>query len=156
VPTLASETAQSTIEQTGLVLLVAALLVGAVSWAGERNLVERYLTADLSEFLDYKHSPTQDPRLDYSDDGCSAPIVGSSGRSFDFTQACERHDFGYRNSKRLGFFPEAKAAIDRRFLEDMLDHCATRAADLRTRCRGWAYVFFAGVTVFGGVADLVT
>ncbi|MGA1629767.1 MAG: phospholipase A2, partial [Ilumatobacteraceae bacterium] len=32
-----------------------------------------------------------------STDGCSAPIVGSSGRSFNFRLACERHDLAYAN-----------------------------------------------------------
>ena len=39
----------------------------------------------------------QYPTLDWSNDGCSAPIVGSEGRSFNFRAACDRHDFGYRN-----------------------------------------------------------
>ena len=29
-----------------------------------------------------------------STDGCTAPLVGSSGRSFDFRVACERHEIG--------------------------------------------------------------
>ncbi|MFM8266364.1 MAG: phospholipase A2 [Acidimicrobiia bacterium] len=32
-----------------------------------------------------------------STDGCSAPLVGSSGKSFDFRLACERHDLAYAN-----------------------------------------------------------
>ena len=45
----------------------------------------------------------QYPTLDWSNDGCSAPIVGSEGRSFNFRPACDRHDFGYRNLKILVF-----------------------------------------------------
>src|SRR5580765_274282 len=40
---------------------------------------------------------TGDRWFDWSSDGCSAPLVGNTGRSFDFTKACKRHDFGYRN-----------------------------------------------------------
>jgi hypothetical protein len=46
----------------------------------------------------------QYPALDWTTDGCSAPIVGSEGRSFNFRAACDRHDFGYRNFKALGLF----------------------------------------------------
>ena len=103
----------------------------------------------LSEFIEKKNSPGRDPRMDWTDDGCSAPIVGSTGASFDFTQACERHDYGYRNSKDLGVFGSDKKAIDDRFLQDMKDHCATRSVFLRGRCYNWAYTFYAGVRAFG-------
>ena len=39
--------------------------------------------------------------FDWSTDGCSAPLVGGEGRSFNFVAACRRHDFGYRNLKLL-------------------------------------------------------
>ncbi len=119
----------------------------------ERALVERLANGSLEEFEDYKHSIEHDGRLDYSDDDCSAPVVGSTGISFDFTRACERHDFGYRNYKRLGLFDEEKRSVDRQFLQDMLDHCAARSVFQRGRCRRWAYVFFAGVAAFGGHCD---
>src|SRR5258706_12336967 len=38
-----------------------------------------------------------DQWFDWSTDFCSAPLVGNTGRSFNFTNACRRHDFGYRN-----------------------------------------------------------
>ena len=44
---------------------------------------------------------TADPWFDWSTDGCSAPLIGDTGRSFDFGEACVRHDFGYRNLKLL-------------------------------------------------------
>ncbi|MEY3493475.1 MAG: Prokaryotic phospholipase, partial [Actinomycetota bacterium] len=43
----------------------------------------------------------QPPQFDWTTDWCSAPLVGSSGRSFDFALPCRRHDFAYRNAKRL-------------------------------------------------------
>ena len=59
------------------------------------------------------------PSLDWTTDGCSAPVVGNEGRSFNFTQACVRHDFGYRNIKRLGQFTEnVRAKIDEQFHRD--------------------------------------
>lgn len=125
----------------------------AQSWAEQRALVEQYANGSLDDFEDYKHADDHDGRLDYTDDGCSAPVVGSTGISFDFTEACERHDFGYRNYKRLGLFDEEKHNVDSQFLQDMLDHCATRSVFLRGQCRRWAYVFYAGVAGLGGHCD---
>lgn len=121
-------------------------------WGEERELVDRYAAGDLRDFLDYKRSGG-DARLDFTDDGCSAPVVGSTGFSFDFTEACERHDFGYRNYKSLGLFDEEKGRVDRQFVIDMLGHCSGRGFLLRAQCRRWAYVFYAGVLGFGGHCD---
>ena len=112
-------------------------------------LVDRYTGAPLEEFLAYHGSGDRDSRLDYSTDGCSAPVIGSTGVSFDFTQACLRHDFGYRNYKDLGRFEEEKARVDRQFLDDMLAHCETRGLLLRGRCRTWARRYYLGVRAFG-------
>lgn len=122
----------------------------------EQNRLERlqllrdYRDIPLSEFIEKKNDPNHDQRMDWTDDGCSAPVVGSSGKSFDFTQACQRHDYGYRNSKDLGVFKQDKKAIDDRFLQDMKDHCATRASSQQGACYRWAYTFYAGVRAFGG------
>lgn len=112
-------------------------------------IVDRYLAADLDDFLAYRDSPARDPRLDYSTDHCSAPLVGSSGASFDFTEACLRHDFGYRNYDRLGVFERRKDAVDERFLADMRDHCAARPPGDRGRCFAWAHVFYEAVRRLG-------
>jgi hypothetical protein len=114
-----------------------------------RELVDTYMNAPLDEFLAYRASSGRDPRLDWSTDECSAPLVGSSGASFDFAEACLRHDFGYRNYDRLGVFREARADVDLRFLADMRDHCATRRPDERERCLRWARIFYAAVANFG-------
>lgn len=113
------------------------------------ELTDRYSRAPLEEFLAYRDSADRDPRLDFSTDGCSAPVVGSTGISFDFTDACLRHDFGYRNYKALGRFNAEKERVDRRFYEDMVAHCRTRSVLLRGACMDWARRFYAGVRVFG-------
>ncbi len=119
------------------------------TWAERRAAVDRWLAADLGEFLAYRSSPDRDPRLDYSTDYCSAPLVGSSGASFDFSDACLRHDFGYRNYDRLGIFGRRKAAVDDRFLADMRDHCAARPAERANRCFAWARAFYEAVHRLG-------
>ena len=121
----------------------------ARTWAERRALVDDFMAAPLAEFLAYRESPARDPSLDYSTDLCSAPLVGSSGASFDFTAACLRHDFGYRNYDRLGIFAAKKDAVDRRFFADMRDHCALRPPAQRTRCFVWARVFYEAVHRLG-------
>ena len=178
-PRLRSQAGQATVEHVGLVLLaallfaslatarpvaavgesVASALAGTFGGAGKaavlpapaspRELVDTYMDAPLADFLAYRSSPARDERLDWSTDGCSAPVVGSSGASFDFTQACLRHDFGYRNYDRLGVFSEQKHAVDLRFLADMSDHCLARPLGERERCLRWARLFYAAVDNFG-------
>lgn len=121
----------------------------AETWAERRALVDEFMAAPLDEFLAYRESPGRDPGLDYSTDLCSAPLVGSTGASFDFTEPCLRHDFGYRNYDRLGIFSGEKGAVDRRFLADMNDHCEARPRGDRGRCHVWARVFYEAVRRLG-------
>ena len=118
----------------------------------ELELVDRFIEAELEDFLAHRASPDRDPRLDWSTDQCSAPVVGSTGASFDFTEACLRHDFGYRNYRHLGRFDERKALVDDRFLADMRSHCATRALGERDRCYAWAKAFYLAVHHLGQLA----
>ncbi len=129
----------------------AALEVHA--WAEQREVLDAALDAELGTFLAYKHSSDHDPRMDYSDDECSAPVVGSKGLSFDFTEACERHDFGYRNSKRLGLFDSYKARIDAVFATDMYSSCEEVIIFARKHCRFMAGLFYTGVRAAGGHCD---
>jgi hypothetical protein len=111
----------------------------------------------LPEFL--ARAATPDRWFDWSTDGCSAPLVGDTGRSFDFRAACRRHDFGYRNlrllERRYGrgatyWNHTNRRAVDERFRTDMLAHCATRAPWLRIQCRWWAFTYFTAVRIAGG------
>jgi hypothetical protein len=119
----------------------------------EASILEGVLESTLDEFLAMKSDPERDPRMDYSDDGCSAP-TGSEGFWFHFREACERHDFGYRNSKRLGLFDDLKDSIDLLFADDMLAACAQEAWWQRRPCRWMAGVYFGAVSIGGGHCDL--
>lgn len=95
--------------------------------------------------------------FDWSTDWCSAPLIGSTGRSFDFHDPCRRHDFGYRNlhllDRRYGthqWNATSRKGVDDQFLRDMLNHCATRSLWLRTTCTWWAKLFYAAVRLAGG------
>jgi hypothetical protein len=90
------------------------------------------------------------PHLDWTTDGCSAPVVGGEGRSFNFTQACVRHDFGYRNAKRLGHFTEStRAEIDKQFLRDLESSCSRQVRTRKVRCTLWAETFYVAVRATG-------
>ena len=105
----------------------------------------------LPAFVAIADSPTHDVRLDWSTDGCSAPIVQSTGRSFDFYNACRRHDFGYRNVKRLGQFNEVvRTKLDEQFRRDLESSCATQVRTRKIRCLIWAETFYVAVRATGG------
>ncbi|MHB1130697.1 MAG: phospholipase A2 [Ilumatobacteraceae bacterium] len=91
------------------------------------------------------------PHLDWTTDGCSAPIVGESGRSFNFRRACMRHDFGYRNYKTHGMFTtDSRILIDEQFRRDLDALCAPKVRTFKVRCTAWAEIFFAAVRLAGG------
>jgi hypothetical protein len=126
-----------------------ARLAEAVGGEDRAVVVDRLVDARLETFLAARSSADRDARLDWSTDGCSAPLVGSRGRSFDFHDACLRHDFGYRNHKALGRLDEERRRhVDEVFLADMRASCAARER-LRARCRRWAWLFYAAVRRFG-------
>ncbi|MEI7971223.1 MAG: phospholipase A2 [Actinomycetota bacterium] len=107
---------------------------------------------DISTFTREKFSLKHAyPFLDWTSDGCSAPIIGNEGRSFNFTQACTRHDFGYRNTKRLGQFnEEVRAKIDEQFHRDLESSCTNQLRTRKIRCLMWAETFFTAVRTLGG------
>lgn len=112
------------------------------------------LKESLATFLAAVESPDRDPRLDWSSDGCSAPVVESTGRTFDFTDACRRHDFGYRNIAKLEngrrWTAAMRAKVDAVFRRDMRTHCARRSSVSRVACRTWAEVYYRVVRARGG------
>ena len=90
-------------------------------------------------------------------DGCSAPMVGSRGRSFDFRLACERHDFAYANYialARLGvgvsWDSAQRARVDDQFQRDLQESCVKRRKSERLRCDAWAVAFFHAVRLAAG------
>ena len=88
----------------------------------------------------------QYPTLDWTSDGCSAPIVGSQGRSFNFRSACNRHDFGYRNFKNLGLFDTStRTLIDEQLHRDMNTYCDSQRRTFKVRCIAWSEIFYTMV-----------
>ena len=87
-------------------------------------------------------------------DGCSVPVLGSTGRTFDFFDACRRHDFAYRNLGRLDdgkwWTPQMRARVDSIFRRDMLANCAGRQPSARATCNAWAETFYRAVRIYAG------
>jgi hypothetical protein len=115
------------------------------------ELVDRLMAGELDAFLAYRVSPDRDPRLDFSTDLCTAPVLGSSGPAYDFTQACLRHDFGYRNYGPMGTLDAQRRRVDERFLADMRASCLQRPGEQVIRCLGWARTYYRGVRAFGWI-----
>jgi len=111
-------------------------------------------STSLVTFIDLADTPPRDTRFDWSSDGCSAPLIGGTGRTFDFTNACRRHDFGYRNFSRIdrGIWWDAptRRRIDDKFLSDMRTNCSHRSTKDRLMCRSWALVFYRTVRAYAG------
>lgn len=142
---------------TSLLTVLSVRIAGASSAAVDRAYVDSMLHGvSMGQFLD---AVGDDPWFDWSTDLCSAPLVGSTGVSFDFRHPCRRHDFGYRNLKlidrRYGtdqWNSTSRRTTDDRFLVDMRAHCRTRSLFLQPSCLSWAQVFYTAVRVAGGGA----
>ena len=138
--------------------LVTTLVVAAVVSASAPSPLavahRAMFRTPLASFVEMANSPQRDRRLDWSTDGCSAPVVGSTGRTFDFTDACRRHDFGYRNFKVIDkgkwWTSAMRHRIDRVFQQDMLRDCNKRIKSVRKICRAWAKTFFKTVRAYSG------
>jgi len=104
----------------------------------------------------------------WDDDGCSNPVLPDELKDnpavfATFRDACERHDFGYRNYGRypgLRILPtDAKRAwIDDVFLADMREACnltawvEPTASGFLGICYSWAETYFAAVRNRGSFA----
>jgi hypothetical protein len=124
--------------------------------AGDQTYVEHMLyDTSMRSFL---AAVNDDQWYDWSTDFCSAPLVGNTGRSFNFTDSCRRHDFGYRNlhllDRRWGghhWNTDARKHVDRQFLSDMRSHCHTRSWWDRPTCYAWAQTFYTAVRLAGNI-----
>jgi hypothetical protein len=141
---------------TSFLTVASPASAGSVhSAATDRVFVEQMLYGtSISGFVT---SVGSDPWFDWSTDYCSAPLVGNTGRSFNFTNSCRRHDFGYRNlqllERRYGddlWNGTSRRRVDQQFLADMKSHCRGRAWYDQPTCFAWAETFYGAVRVAGG------
>jgi hypothetical protein len=87
--------------------------------------------------------------FDWSTDYCSSSPDNPLG--FDFRLSCYRHDFGYRNYKRMNLFPPNKPRVDSAFYEDMRRRCASYNVVLRPACNSLAWTYYQAVRTFGSL-----
>jgi len=135
-------------------VVAAGLSVTPLPSPTARDAVDALLfRTPLAEFVRVADHITHDTRLDWTTDGCSAPVVESTGRSFDFYSSCRRHDFGYRNLSRLDggrhWNPSVRLRIDQLFRRDMRASCAGRARLIRLQCMMWAETYYRSVRAVG-------
>ena len=141
---------------TSLLTVASPAIAGPVrSAVADRATVERLLYA--TPMGDFIASVGVDLWFDWSTDFCSAPLIGNTGRSFNFTRSCRRHDFGYRNLQLLdrrygthGWNGTSRRHVDQQFLADMQSHCRSRPWYDEPTCFAWATTFYAAVRVAGG------
>lgn len=131
----------------------------APSPAPDRLIVDRLVfDVPLKQFrIERSRAKRQHRWLVTSTDGCTAPLVGSRGKSFDFRLACERHDLAYANYSMLarlnfGVVWDAalRARVDDQFQRDLQESCAQRRHSERLRCDAWVVVFFHTVRLAAG------
>ena len=141
--------------------ILISLLVAATSFAAPSPHSAATLSAvvehgvfvtELSAFPSYVREYRREySELDWTTDYCSAPLVGNTGRSFNFRIPCQRHDFAYRNMKLLGRLDEVnRKRADEQFRSDMRATCMPRGISQRINCYAWAETFYAAVRSFGG------
>ncbi len=141
-------------------VLVAATLVAPSphSLAQSFSVIERgAFTTSLSAFPRFEKTyKKQFSELDWTTDYCSGPLVGNTGRSFNFTMSCRRHDFGYRSfklisrSSGINFWTEdLRFKVDLQFYNDMLSTCEPRGISQRLNCRAWARTYYQIVRTLG-------
>jgi hypothetical protein len=134
-------------------IITALLTLGMTVPPSDKQIVDHAVfEMSLRDFVRQRFSLRRAHRhLDWTTDYCSAPIVGNEGRSFNFRNACMRHDFAYRNYRRLGIFDAAaRSAIDAVFHADLVSSCLPKRVSVRLRCLSWAQVFFETIRVVGG------
>ncbi len=142
---------------TSLLTVVSPALAGPTATTDWAFVSRMAFSVPLSTFSATR--ATGDPWFDWTTDGCSAPLIGDTGLSFDFRDSCVRHDFGYRNLKllesrygngRTYWNASNRKRVDQQFHKDMKAHCRGRALPLRPSCNRWADIFFRAVRVAGG------
>lgn len=151
VPILAVEVGQAT--------LVWSVIFGGLEEFAEDLGAVYAGTATRPVSLHHRWPAGAADRFDFSNDACSSP-VGNTPWGHDFTVACQKHDFGYRNLKRLDelYAPEgehifwnehSRALIDGQFGEDLALVCEPESGLSSVTCDAASEAYVEAVQ-FGG------
>jgi len=85
--------------------------------------------------------------FDWSTDYCTTSPDNPFG--FPFSNACARHDFGYRNYTAAGAFDANKSRLDDAFYADLKRVCATYSGVKKTSCNATAWTYYQAVDKLG-------
>ena len=138
---------------SAVLILPASSNASALNYSAYFKWRELMFETSLSTFdaiaKDASHRPQY---FDWSSDLCSAPLVGSTGITFDFSAACRRHDFGYRNIKTFSTATTSamRKQIDDRFRIDLRESCSRRSIWQRPTCYAWSETFYRVVRLVAG------
>ncbi len=118
--------------------------------------IDSYMSMSMASF---KQARAAHPApYNWTADGCSTSPDYPSG--FNFKDACNRHDFGYRNygkgSIKASPFDSTRAAVDSRLRTDLMNECARYSGSTRSDCEDLANTYYAGVRIAGGKAFYVS
>jgi len=131
------------------------LQIGDVTSLISNRLIGEYQTVRHDDLF-----VTENCWYDWTTDDCSVPVGGTTQIAVDFEHPCHRHDFGYRNYKRIEtdhgqdvWNEVQKLVVDDQFLEDTRSVCAPRSLVARPVCLAWSQIFYWAVRLFGGFDD---
>ncbi|GGK83364.1 phospholipase [Mangrovihabitans endophyticus] len=143
-----------TVVSLAAVLAVLAPASGASAAASKASVLSNWTQTAASSYDQWNaarldRTPWASYGFDWSTDYCSASPDNPLG--FDFTLACWRHDFGYRNYKDMGTFSANKSRLDSAFYADLKRKCATYSAVVQPACYSLAWTYYEAVHIFGSL-----
>jgi hypothetical protein len=104
-----------------------------------RKVVDKYLfKTSMKSFLAARKKglKKKGPRCGWGSNGCTGAPNKIPVLKFNFKPACDRHDFGYGNYKRLNLRKEKhRKTIDKQFLKDLVGECSKYGILKKIPCR---------------------
>ncbi|GEM48245.1 phospholipase A2 [Deinococcus cellulosilyticus] len=129
---------------------------GQIAIEPQNALMVSIALGSMSNYNSYYSRRGSYPQFNWGRDGCSAPgwvstIFGDANSRF--RNACNQHDFGYRNYRKFGMANEwNRLKIDSKFYSNMLSICSSNYAwynPLRYACNKSAEAYHAAVRAAG-------
>lgn len=119
-----------------------------------RVKISRYLTGEVCSPVGFPYTPelrltkaglrAADPK-----GSCSSKVwlfgPGDTGRSFNFSDACDTHDYGYDLLRFFDIGGQARRDVDNQLARDMNADCNNRSFITKYNCRDWADTFAVAV-----------
>jgi hypothetical protein len=138
-----------------LVLTLASPAHAAVTTEQKLAALSSFTQTDVGSYNNWINARNNqaawaDYAFNWSTDYCSSSPDNPLG--FNFTLACARHDFGYRNYKEMDQFSANKDRLDSAFYADLKRKCATYHWSVRPACYSLAWTYYQAVRAFGSVA----